>query len=424
MEEKLPLKTSKNNLGKKFDTYYNPYKIDITTYIIILLLISIFVVLLILIPEIFKKQDIVHYDYIIIGSGLYGSVFNYIARQRNKTTLIIEKKKSIGGHLYCFKSSDIYVHKYGPKILHTNNRTIWELANKIVEFIPYYSQPITKINGKVYSGSYNMWLFNQLWGINSPDEAKQLIDEQKYKGDISNLEDQIKSFIGMDLYIKFFENYIEKIFGRSCPNLPPFIISMIPVSYRYDTNYYSNDRYQGIPESCYGDFVKKCLRYTQIVNNVDYIKYKSKYEPKADHVIFTGKIDEYYNYRYGALEYTTFRYEHVLKKTQNFQGAAIVNYLDEEIPYNRIIEHKHFQPYNKKIQNEAKTIVSYEYNEPWDRYKEPYYPINDKYNHEMYLKYKALADQEEKVIFGGRLGKYKHYEMEDVFKEVLEYFDG
>jgi UDP-galactopyranose mutase len=422
MEETDSLKKSKKKEKKKIVPYFNTYQIQITTYIILLCIISLFTFILIIIPELNKQPEIIHYDYLIIGSGLFGSIFNYIARKYNKTTLIIERRKVVGGQLYCFKSDKFYIHKFGPRILHTNSKKIWDLANEIVPFSPLYIQPVTKIKDQIYSSSYNMWLFNKLWGVNTPEEAQNLLEGKRYYGNITNLEEQIKSYVGEEFYEKFFRYSVQKQIGNKCPNLPPFIIEMVPITFKYDNNFYYNDIYQGIPENGYTQFIKNALKYTEVKLNSDYFKIKYKFRDLADHIIFTGRIDEYYDYRFGELEYITVRYDHILKHVQNFQGNGIVNYPEMNVPYNKIIEIKHFQPYDEELQNYEKTILSYEYSEEWNRYKEPYYPLNDEKNRNLYLKYKELADQEKNITFAGKLATYRYYEIEDVFKEVLEFF--
>ena len=369
-----------------------------------------------------KSSNVLHYDYLIVGSGLYGATFNYLAKKAGKTTLVLEKRSTKGGNLYCEKKHGIFVHKYGPHIFHTDNKKVWDFVNSLVEFTPYQNQPISKSKDKLYNLPFNMWTFNQMWGVISPEEAKNNIEQQKYKGQIVNLENQAMSLVGKDIYEKFIKSYTQKQWGRECPNLPPFIIKRLPTRFIYDNNYFY-DRYQGIPVGCYNAMIDRLLNDTEVVINVDYNLFRDRYKNVADKIVYTGKIDEYYDFKFGQLEYRTVRWENQVKNVSNFQGNAVINYPDSEVPYTRVIEHKHFEPYNKEVQELNETVVSYEYSEEWNKDKEPYYPINDEKNNNIYKKYKELADQEKNVIFGGRLAQYKYFDMKDIIEDVFKHFN-
>ena len=369
-----------------------------------------------------KSSNVLHYDYLIVGSGLYGATFNYLAKKAGKTTLVLEKRSTKGGNLYCEKKHGIFVHKYGPHIFHTDNKKVWDFVNSLVEFTPYQNQPISKSKDKLYNLPFNMWTFNQMWGVISPEEAKNNIEQQKYKGQIANLENQAMSLVGKDIYEKFIKSYTQKQWGRECPNLPPFIIKRLPTRFIYDNNYFY-DRYQGIPVGCYNAMIDRLLNDTEVVINVDYNLFRDRYKNVADKIVYTGKIDEYYDFKFGQLEYRTVRWENQVKNVSNFQGNAVINYPDSEVPYTRVIEHKHFEPYNKEVQELNETVVSYEYSEEWNKDKEPYYPINDEKNNNIYKKYKELADQEKNVIFGGRLAQYKYFDMKDIIEDVFKQFN-
>ena len=267
-----------------------------------------------------------------------------------------------------------------------------------------------------------MWTYHQLWGIISPDEAKSKIEGQKYRGNVQNLEQQALSLVGKDIYEKFIKTYTQKQWGRECPNLPSFIIKRLPTRFTYDNNYF-NDRYQGIPEGCYNAFIDKLLNNTKVLTNVDYNKNREKYSKLADKIVYTGKIDEYFDYKYGKLEYRTVRWDNEIMNISNYQGNAVINYPDKEVPYTRVIEHKHFEPYNKLVQEKKKTVVSYEFSEEWDETKEGYYPVNDAKNNDLYKNYKQLADKEKNVIFGGRLAQYKYFDMKDIIEDVFKQFN-
>ena len=393
----------------------------ITIVIIMIVILSLYFIFM-LRNNSKAKTNLSHYDYLIVGSGLYGSAFNYLARKEGKTTLIVEKRNTTGGNLYCENVEGIFVHKYGPHIFHTDNKKVWDFVNSIVEFTPFMNQPFSKMDKDLYNLPFNMWTYHELWGVLTPEEASKKIDEQKYQGDVKNLEDQAMSLVGKDIYQKLIKGYTEKQWGRECPNLPSFIIKRLPTRFVFNNNYF-NDRYQGIPEGCYNSFIEKLLQGTEVIISTDYNKNREKYEKLADKIVYTGKIDEYFDYKYGKLEYRTVRWENEIKDTDNYQGNAVINYASKDVPYTRVIEHKHFEPYNKEVQEMKKTVVSYEYSEEWDDTKEGYYPVNDQKNSELYKKYKALADNEKNVIFGGRLAQYKYFDMKDIIEDVFKQFN-
>ena len=345
----------------------------------------------------FRSGPSEHYDYLIVGSGLYGATFNYLAKKAGKTTYIVERRNVVGGNLYCENVEGIWIHKYGPHVFHTDNKKVWDFVNNMTHFNPYIQQTVAKVEDKLYSLPFNMWTFYELWGVQTPEEAQKKIEEQKYTGEVHNLEEQAMSLVGKDVYEKLIKGYTEKQWGRECKNLPPFIIKRLPTRFTYDSNYF-NDRYQGIPEGCYNAMMEQLLKDTKIETGVDYNKNKEKYEKIADKIVYTGKIDEYFNY----------------------QGAAVINQPDKNVPYTRVIEHKHFEPYNKELQEKKKTVVSKEFSEEWDETKEGYYPVNDEKNNNLYKQYKELADKEKNVLFGGRLAEYRYYDMKDIIENVFK----
>ena len=382
------------------------------------IIIIIFIILIRKLKNSSKEKE-KHYDYLIVGSGLFGATFNYLARKAGKTTVMVEKREVVGGNLYCENIEGIFVHKYGPHIFHTDNQKVWDFVNNLTHFNPYILQTVARVGDKLYSLPFNMWTFNQLWGVTTPEEAKSKIDSNKYTGEIHNLEEQAQSLVGKELYEKLIKGYTEKQWGRECQNLPPFIIKRLPTRFIFNGNYF-NDRYQGIPEGCYNSMIEELLKDTIVHTKTDYNKQRDKYEKIADKIVYTGKIDEYFGYKFGKLEYRTVRWDTEIKEVANFQGAAVINQPDKNVSYTRIIEHKHFEPYNKEIQEMKKTVISKEYSEEWDETKEGYYPINDEKNNELYKKYKELADKENNVIFGGRLAEYKYYDMKDVIEAVFK----
>ena len=398
------------------DTTINLTKISIFGFCV-----AIIIYFIIFFYNKFIRYTGMHYDYIIVGSGLYGATFNYFAKKAGKTTLVIEKRNVTGGNLYCEKIDDIFIHKYGPHIFHTNNKTVWDFVNSLVEFTPYNYQPLTKVKNKLYPYPFTMWTFHQLWGYKSPWEAKRRIQKERYRGEIYDLQDQGRSFVGKEIYQKFRKYYIQKEWKRDDEDLPPFIIPELPTIYNYDTNYF-NDTYQGIPVGCYNALFDKLLNNTKILYNVDFLKYKDNYTKIADKIIFTGKIDEFYQYVNTPLEYRTVKWDTEILDKQNFQGTPVIHYPDKDIPYIRVIEHKHFEPHNQKIQNKNKTVVSYEYVEDWNEDKEALYPLGDQRNSNVFLKYREMADKEKKIIFKGRLGEYKYYTMSEIIEDVMNEF--
>lgn len=357
------------------------------------------------------------YDYLIVGAGLFGSVFAYEANKKGKKCLIIDKRKHIGGNIYCKNIEGINVHEYGAHIFHTSNKEIWEYINKFAEFNRFINSPIAIYKNEVYNLPFNMNTFNKLWGVKTPLEAKLKIKEQINKNNTNepkNLEEQAISLIGKDIYEKLIKGYTEKQWGKKATELPSFIIKRIPVRFNYDNNYF-NDLYQGIPIGGYTNIIKKMLEGIEIRLETDFFESKEELKNIANKVVFTGMIDEFYNYKFGKLEYRSLRFEHELLNQQNYQGNAVVNYTEYEIPYTRIIEHKHFE-----YGNQEKTIITKEYPIKWSNGEEPYYPINNEQNNILYNKYKELADKEKNIIFGGRLAEYKYYDMHQVIENALK----
>lgn len=358
------------------------------------------------------------YDYLIVGSGLFGSIFAYEASKRGKKCLVIEKRNHIGGNIYCENVHGINVHKYGAHIFHTSNKEVWEYINRFAEFNNYINSPVAVYKDELYNLPFNMNTFSKMWGIKTPAEAKAIIEEQKAQYHIENpknLEEQALSLVGKDVYEKLVKGYTEKQWGRSCTELPSFIIKRLPVRYTYDNNYF-NDRYQGIPIGGYTKIIEKMLDGIDVLIETSFEDYKSKNDISDMKIIYTGNIDEYFGYKYGALQYRTVRFEtEYLPDTDNYQGNAVVNYTEREVPYTRIIEHKHFE-----FGTGEGTVISREYSSEWSVGIEPYYPINNDENNALYQKYEELARGEKNVIFGGRLGKYKYYDMDKVIESALE----
>ena len=356
------------------------------------------------------------YDYLIVGTGLFGSIFAYEAKKRGKKCLIIDKRNHVGGNIYTEKIEDINVHKYGAHIFHTSNKEIWEYINQFSEFNRYTNSPVAKYKDEVYNLPFNMNTFNKLWGVFTPEEAKQKIQEELQEVNIDepkNLEQQAIKLVGKTIYEKLVKGYTEKQWGMRATELPSFIIKRLPVRFTYDNNYF-NDKYQGIPEGGYTKIIEKMLDGIETKLNYNYFDHKEELENIAEKIIFTGAIDEYYDYCFGELEYRSVRFETEVLDIDNYQGNAVVNYTEYEVPYTRIIEHKHFE-----YGMQPKTVISKEYSDTWNRDKEPYYPINNEKNNTLYLKYKELADIDDKIIFGGRLGQYKYYDMHKVIEEAL-----
>lgn len=362
-------------------------------------------------------MSIVKFDYLIVGAGLFGSVFAYEATKRGKKCLVIDKRNHIGGNVYCENIEGINVHKYGPHIFHTDSKEVWNYVNHFVEFNRFTNSPIANYKGEIYNLPFNMNTFNKLWGVITPREAKEKIDEQKKLAGISNpqnLEEQAISLVGIDIYEKLIKGYTEKQWGRSAKDLPAFLIKRLPVRFTYDNNYY-DDRYQGIPEGGYNIIINKMLEGSEVILNTDFFKNRSELERVANKIVFTGMIDEFYDYKFGELEYRSLKFESEILDIPNYQGNAVINYTDVDVPYTRVIEHKHFE-----FGTQEKTVITREYPCRWEKGQEPYYPINDEKNNELYTKYKKLAEKEEKVIFGGRLADYKYYDMDDVIYHALQ----
>ena len=357
------------------------------------------------------------YDYLVVGAGPFGATFAYEANKKGKKVLVIDKRNHVGGNMYCENIENINVHKYGAHIFHTSNKKVWDYVNQFCTFNNYINSPIANYKGEIYNLPFNMNTFNKLWGVITPNEAKAKIADQIQKSGITepkNLEEQAISLVGKDIYEKLIKGYTEKQWGRSASELPAFIIKRLPVRYTYDNNYF-NDRYQGIPEGGYNVIFDKLLKGIDVELNVDFFEKKEELLEKANKVVFTGMIDQYFDYKYGVLEYRSLKFENEILDTENYQGNAVVNYNERKIPFTRIIEHKHFE-----FGKQPKTVITREYPSEWKQGDEPYYPVNNDKNAEIFEKYKELADKEENVIFGGRLANYKYYDMHHVFEIVLE----
>ncbi len=356
------------------------------------------------------------YDYILVGSGLYNGVFAYFARKQGKKCLVVEKRDHIGGNIYCEDVADIHVHKYGAHIFHTSNRRVWDFVNGLAEFNRYTNSPVANYHGEMYNMPFNMNTFSKMWGVSTPAEAKAKIDEQRagITGEPKNLEEQAISLVGTDIYRKLVKGYTEKQWGRDCKDLPAFIIKRLPVRYTYDNNYF-NDLYQGIPIGGYNVIIDRLFEGCDIETGVDYLENKEHYDSLGEKVIYTGTIDAYYGYRFGKLEYRSLKFETELLDEENHQGVAVVNYTAREVPYTRMIEHKHFE-----FGTQPKTVVTKEYPVTWSEGMEPYYPVNDEKNQALYQKYANLAKEEKAVKFGGRLGEYKYYDMDKVIESAMK----
>ena len=357
------------------------------------------------------------YDYLIVGSGLFGAVVAQRAHEQGKKVLILEKRPHIAGNVYTEEIEGINVHKYGAHIFHTNNKEVWEYVNRFAEFNRFTNSPVANYKNELYSLPFNMYTFNKMWGVVTPEEAAAKIEEQKEAAGIKeprNLEEQAISLVGTDIYEKLVKGYTEKQWGRPCTELPAFIIKRLPVRFTFDNNYF-NALYQGIPIGGYTQMVANMLEGIEVVLEEDYLSKKEEWNDVADKVIYTGAIDAFYDYQLGALEYRSVRFETEVLDKPNFQGNAAVNYTDRETPWTRIIEHKWFE-----FGTQPKTVISKEYSSEWKKGDEPYYPVNDEKNNALYNEYKKLAEQEEKIIFGGRLGQYKYYDMDAVIAEALK----
>ena len=385
------------------------------------------------------------YDYLIVGSGLFGATFAHLAHKQGKKCLVIDKRPHLGGNIYCENIEGINVHKYGAHIFHTSNKQVWDFVNSIVEFNRYTNSPVANYQSKLYNLPFNMNTFYQMWGVTTPEEAQAKIDEQKaaYSEELRmkneelglpnephNLEEQAMLLVGKDIYERLIKGYTEKQWGRKCTELPAFIIKRLPVRLVFDNNYF-NDKYQGIPVGGYNKLTEGLLEGIECQTSIDFFStpyempngekaiLKDAWKEIADKLVFTGKIDEFYDYQFGKLNYRTVRFEQEIIDKPNYQGNAVVNYTEREVPYTRVIEHKHFEMFGAEVYDCPKTVISKEYSTEWKDGMEPYYPVNDKENTELAAQYKALAEQEQDVIFGGRLAEYKYYDMAPIIEKVL-----
>ena len=389
------------------------------------------------------------YDYLIVGSGLFGATFAHLAHKQGKKCLVIDKRPHLGGNIYCEQIEGINVHKYGAHIFHTSNKEVWNFVNAIVEFNRYTNSPVANYKGKLYNLPFNMNTFYQMWGVTTPEEAQAKIDEQKAEAvakmkadgvnEPRNLEEQAQVLIGKDIYERLIKGYTEKQWGRKCTDLPAFIIKRLPVRLVFDNNYF-NDKYQGIPVGGYNKLIDGLLEGIDTMTSVDFFAdniqklaenkeasqkaglIKDCWQEIAEKLVFTGKIDQFYDYQFGKLNYRTVRFEQEIIDSPNYQGNAVVNYTEQEVPYTRVIEHKHFEMFGAEVYNCPKTVISKEYSTEWKDGMEPYYPVNDKENSELYAQYKNLADQEKDIIFGGRLAEYKYYDMAPIIEKALAMF--
>ena len=368
------------------------------------------------------------YDFLIVGSGLFGATFAYLAHRDGKRCLVIDKRPHLGGNVYCEDVKGIHVHKYGAHIFHTNNKEIWDFVNSIVPFNRYTNCPVANYKGSLYNLPFNMNTFYQMWGVLTPEQAMAKIEEQKTQAfarmrsegvsEPRNLEEQALLLVGGDIYEKLIKGYTEKQWGRSCTELPAFIIKRLPVRLVFDNNYF-NDAYQGIPIGGYNQLINGLLAGVDCKTDTDFFENRSHWMTMAERVVFTGPIDAFYDYRYGQLEWRTVRFEQETLETFNYQGNAVVNYTDRETPFTRIIEHKHFECFGADVYNNPYTVISREFSTEWKPGMEPFYTVNDEKNSQLFMKYKALSDQEKRVIFGGRLAEYKYYDMAPVMERAM-----
>ena len=377
---------------------------------------------LIIIISLCNKEKTMKYDYIVVGSGLYGAIFAHEAKAKGKSVLVVDKRPNIAGNVYTENQEGINVHMYGAHIFHTNDKRVWNYITQFAEFNRFTNSPVANYKGELYSMPFNMYTFNKMWGVVTPEEAAAKIDEQKKEitGEPKNLEEQAISLVGRDIYEKLVKGYTEKQWGRDCKELPAFIIKRLPVRLTFDNNYF-NALYQGIPIGGYTKMVENLLDGIEVRLNTDYLEHKAELDALADKVVYTGPIDAYFGFKLGTLEYRSVRFENETLDIPNFQGNAAVNYTDRETPWTRIIEHKWFEFGKDEDGNDLpKTIISREYSSEWKAGDEPYYPVNDEKNGQLYAKYKELADKETGVIFGGRLGEYKYYDMDTTIASVLD----
>ena len=357
------------------------------------------------------------YDYLIVGSGLFGATFANLATEKGKKCLIIEKRDAVGGNIRTEITEDIVVHLYGAHIFHTSDKKVWDYINKFAEFNNFVNSPVANYKGEIYNMPFNMNTFAKMFGVAMPDEAKKIIDEQRKEitKTPENLEEQAISLVGREIYTKLITGYTEKQWGRDCTELPPFIIKRLPVRYTYDNNYF-NDRYQGIPVGGYTQIIEKMLENCDVVLNTDFLEDKEKYLDMAEKCVYTGPIDAYFNYSLGELSYRSLRFETEILDKENYQGVAVMNFNEREIPYTRIIEHKHFE-----FGKQEKTVITREYPQDWNRNLEPYYPVNDEKNNALYAEYQKLAEKEKNIFFGGRLAQYKYYDMDKCIASALAF---
>lgn len=372
------------------------------------------------------------FDYIIVGSGLFGATFAYLAKRDGRRCLVIDKRPHLGGNVYCEEIEGIHVHKYGAHIFHTSNNDIWKLVNSIVPFNRYTNCPVANYRGKLYNLPFNMNTFYQMWGVTSPVEAFAKIEEQKADAmeamkiagvnEPRNLEEQALLLVGRDIYETLIKDYTEKQWGRPCIDLPAFIIKRLPVRLVFDNNYF-NDAYQGIPVGGYNKLIDGLLDGVECRTGIDFFENRDFWEDQGELIVFSGAIDEFYDYRFGQLEWRTVRFEHEILETVNFQGIAVMNYTDRDVPYTRIIEHKHFEFFGPAVYSNPHTVISREYSSEWKPGMEPFYTVNDERNTRLYAQYKELADKEERVLFGGRLAEYKYYDMAPVMERAIELYN-
>lgn len=368
------------------------------------------------------------FDYLIVGSGLFGATFAHLATRAGKRCLVIDKRPHLGGNIYCENIEGINVHKYGAHIFHTSNKDVWDFVNEIVPFNRYTNSPLASYKGKLYNLPFNMNTFFQMWGVTTPEKALAIIEEQRSEAktlmaaerviEPRNLEEQALLLVGRDIYERLVKGYTEKQWGRPCHELPAFIIRRLPLRFVFDNNYF-NDKYQGIPEGGYNKLVNGLLEGIETRVGCDYFQDREHWESLAKKIVYTGRIDEYFGYRFGKLDYRTVRFDTEVIDSPNFQGNAVINYTEREIAFTRIIEHKHFETFGQAVYDNPKTVVTKEYPTEWKEGMEPFYPINDTRNNALYLKYKALADSEANVIFGGRLAEYKYYDMAPIIEKAL-----
>ena len=371
------------------------------------------------------------YDYLIVGSGLFGATFAYFAHQQGKRCLVIDKRPQLGGNVYCENIEGINVHQYGAHIFHTSNKRVWQFVNSLVEFNRYTNSPVANYQGKLYNLPFNMNTFYQMWGVTTPAEAKAKIDSQRQEAvakmqadgvsEPRNLEEQALTLIGRDIYERLIKGYTEKQWGRKCTDLPAFIIKRLPVRLVFDNNYF-NDTYQGIPIGGYNQLINSLLEGVETKTNVDFFDDRAHWERVASKIVFTGELDRFYDYKLGHLDFRTVRFETEVLNEANHQGNAVVNYTEASVPYTRIIEHKHFESFGQAVYDNPKTVISREYSTEWKPGMEPYYPVNDEKNNRLAEAYRQLAAQEENVFFGGRLAEYKYYDMAPVIEKVMKMF--